>query len=58
MVLNTIIAALIATGVFSGVGAFFLFLNEERIEGLLSYMISLSAGTIFGGVFKIGRAHV
>lgn len=51
MVLNAIITALVATGLFSGIGAFFLFLEEESVENLLSYMISLSAGTIFGGVF-------
>jgi zinc and cadmium transporter len=43
--------ALILTSVLSAVGAFFLFHSKERVDNLVEYLISLSAGTIFGGVF-------
>ena len=51
MVITQIIAALIATSLLSGLGALFLGLNKDRTEKLTPYLISLSAGTIFGGVF-------
>ncbi|MFO7793800.1 MAG: ZIP family metal transporter [Candidatus Nanohaloarchaea archaeon] len=51
MVFTTIIAALIATSLLSGLGALFLGLSKDRTEKLTPYLISLSAGTIFGGVF-------
>ena len=51
MVITQIIAALIATSLLSGLGALFLGLNKERTKKLTPYLISLSAGTIFGGVF-------
>ncbi|MFB6245902.1 MAG: ZIP family metal transporter [Candidatus Nanohaloarchaea archaeon] len=51
MVVENIAAALILTGLLSGVGAFFLFVKEEALEDYLPYMVSLSVGTIFGGVF-------
>lgn len=51
MVLPTVIIALLATSLLSGLGALFLGLSEERTEKLTPYLISLSAGTIFGGVF-------
>lgn len=43
--------ALALTGVLSAIGAFFLFLSMDRVDNLVEYLISLSAGTIFGGVF-------
>ena len=43
--------ALLLTSVLSAVGAFFLFLGKDSVDNLVEYLISLSAGTIFGGVF-------
>jgi zinc and cadmium transporter len=51
MTFNWIIGSLIATSLLSGIGALFLGLSERRTEKLTPYLISLSAGTIFGGVF-------
>ncbi|MFP4038886.1 MAG: ZIP family metal transporter [Candidatus Nanohaloarchaea archaeon] len=51
MVFTTIITALFATSLLSGIGALFLGLSKERTEKLTPYLISLSAGTIFGAVF-------
>ena len=51
MVLNLITYSLIAASVLSAIGALFLGLNENTTEKLTPYLISLSAGTIFGGVF-------
>jgi zinc and cadmium transporter len=44
-------AALVLTSLLSALGALFLGLSDERIDSLTPYLISLSAGTIFGGVF-------
>jgi len=46
-----ILTALFATSLLSAIGALFLGLSEERTRRLTPYLISLSAGTIFGGVF-------
>ncbi|MFB6265943.1 MAG: ZIP family metal transporter [Candidatus Nanohaloarchaea archaeon] len=51
MVLETVIGAIVATSLLSGLGALFFFVNRDRLEGWLPYLVSLSAGTIFGGVF-------
>jgi len=51
MVIATVLTALLATSILSGIGALFLGLSEERTKKLTPYLISLSAGTIFGGVF-------
>lgn len=51
MVYITVLIALFATSILSALGALFLGLSEERTEKLTPYLISLSAGTIFGGVF-------
>jgi len=51
MVQQAIIASLLLTSVFSALGALFLFMSKEDFESFMSYLISLSAGTIFGGVF-------
>lgn len=51
MVFTTVLKALLATSVLSGIGALFLGLSKERTDKLTPYLISLSAGTIFGGVF-------
>ena len=51
MVLDLIAYSLIATSLLSGFGALFLALNNDKTEELTPYLISLSAGTIFGGVF-------
>jgi len=51
MVLDLIAYSLVATSLLSGFGALFLALNDEKTEILTPYLISLSAGTIFGGVF-------
>jgi zinc and cadmium transporter len=46
-----ILVALFLTSVLSALGAFFLFLSKDRVENLVEFLVSLSAGTIFGGVF-------
>ncbi len=51
MVLELIAYSLIATSLLSGLGALFLAVNDEKTERMTPYLISLSAGTIFGGVF-------
>jgi len=51
MVTQLIIGSIIAVSVLSGIGALFLGLSKDRTEKLTPYLISLSAGTIFGGVF-------
>jgi zinc and cadmium transporter len=51
MVYYLLAASLVATSLLSGLGALFLALNDEKTEALTPYLISLSAGTIFGGVF-------
>jgi len=49
--LTNIATALLLTSVLSAIGAFFLFISKEKVDNLVEYLISLSAGTIFGGVF-------
>lgn len=51
MVLELVIYSLVSTSLLSGLGALFLALNDEKTEAITPYLISLSAGTIFGGVF-------
>jgi len=51
MTLNNIILSLGLTAILSALGALFLFIERERMDRYVPYMISLSAGTIFGGVF-------
>jgi zinc and cadmium transporter len=51
MVFEQVVISLVATSLLSGIGAVFLALNRERLDLLTPYLISLSAGTIFGGVF-------
>ncbi|MFT4892550.1 MAG: zinc and cadmium transporter [Candidatus Nanohaloarchaea archaeon] len=51
MVQTTIIASLVITSLFSALGAFLLYISNESFERVTPYLISLSAGTIFGGVF-------
>lgn len=51
MVTQLVIGSIIAVSVLSGIGALFLGLSKDRTEKLTPYLISLSAGTIFGGVF-------
>lgn len=46
-----IIASLVATSILSAMGALFLYMSRERFDNTVPYLISLSAGTIFGGVF-------
>lgn len=43
--------ALTITALFSAIGAFFLFISDRDFEKLTPFLISLAAGTIFGGVF-------
>lgn len=49
--LTNILLAIALTSILSAIGAFFLFLSKEKVDNLVEYLISLSAGTIFGGVF-------
>lgn len=51
MDIQTVLAALILTSLFSAIGAFFLFMTEKDFEKITPFLISLAAGTIFGGVF-------
>jgi len=51
MVLQTTIIALLITSLFSAIGAFSLFITEKDFEKITPFLISLAAGTIFGGVF-------
>ena len=51
MVLALITYSLVATSLLSGLGALFLAINDEKTQKMTPYLISLSAGTIFGGVF-------
>ncbi|MBC5792869.1 MAG: ZIP family metal transporter [Nanohaloarchaea archaeon] len=51
MVYKNILLSIGITAVLSALGALFLFVEKERMERYIPYMISLSAGTIFGGVF-------
>lgn len=51
MVNELIFGALVATALLSAIGAFFLFISRSDFENIISYLISLSVGTIFGGVF-------
>ncbi|WEL19703.1 ZIP family metal transporter [Candidatus Nanohalococcus occultus] len=51
MVQQTILLSLIVTSLFSALGASFLYTSKENFEKMMPYMISLSAGSIFGGVF-------
>lgn len=45
------LTALTITALFSAIGAFFLFISDRDFEKLTPFLISLAAGTIFGGVF-------
>ena len=49
--LTSTATALILTSVLSAIGAFFLFISKDKVDNIVEYLISLSAGTIFGGVF-------
>lgn len=51
MALQTVLTALVTTSVFSAIGALFLFVTEKDFERITPFLISLAAGTIFGGVF-------
>lgn len=51
MVQTSIILSLVLTSLFSATGAFLLYISNESFERITPYLISLSAGTIFGGVF-------
>ncbi|MFQ3307935.1 MAG: zinc and cadmium transporter [Candidatus Nanohaloarchaea archaeon] len=51
MSLHQTLIALGITALFSAIGAFFLFISDRDFEKLTPFLISLAAGTIFGGVF-------
>jgi zinc and cadmium transporter len=51
VVSENVFIALFITSIFSAVGAFLLYTSEERFNQLKPYLLSLSAGAIFGGVF-------
>lgn len=51
MVIGQIFSSLLAVSILSAVGALFLGLNKTETESITPFLISLSAGTIFGGVF-------
>jgi zinc and cadmium transporter len=51
MVLELVFTAIVAASLISATGAFFLAMSAERAQRITPYLISLSAGTIFGGVF-------
>jgi len=51
MIFQIVFASILATSILSGFGALFLGLSKDHTETLIPYLISLSAGTMFGGVF-------
>lgn len=51
MVLEAVAASLVVASLFSALGAFLLFVSERNLERVTPYLVSLAAGTIFGGVF-------
>lgn len=51
MPVEDIILGLLVTSLFSALGAFSLFVSRGDLDRITPYLISLSAGTIFGGVF-------
>jgi len=51
MAITEILIALTFTSIFSAIGAFFLFVSQKNLEKITPFLISLAAGTIFGGVF-------
>ena len=51
MVFTSVMLSLLITSVFSAAGAFFLYVSRDRFDDVMPYLISLSAGAIFGGVF-------
>lgn len=51
MTFQIVLASILATSILSGFGALFLGLSKDHTETLIPYLISLSAGTMFGGVF-------
>lgn len=51
MARTQILISLLIASIFSAIGAFLIYISEENFENISQYLISLSAGTIFGGVF-------
>lgn len=51
MVIGHILSSLFAVSVLSAIGALFLGLDRTKTDKITPFLISLSAGTIFGGVF-------
>lgn len=49
--LTPIVGSLVFVSLFSAIGALLLFLSEDRYQTIVPYLVSLSVGTIFGGVF-------
>ncbi len=49
--LTRIAGSLVFVSLFSAGGALLLFLSNDRYQAVAPYLVSLSAGTIFGGVF-------
>jgi len=49
--LTRIAGSLVFVSLFSAAGALLLFLSDDRYRAVAPYLVSLSAGTIFGGVF-------
>lgn len=44
-------ASLLFTSLFSALGGFLLFVSDERYKAVSPFLLSLAAGTMFGGVF-------
>lgn len=44
-------ASIVGVSLFSGIGAFLLFFTDNQYDAVSPYLLSLSAGTMFGGVF-------
>lgn len=51
MVFQVVFGSIVLISILSGIGALFLGFSEERMQRITPYLISLSAGSIFGGVF-------
>jgi len=46
-----ILGSVLAAAVLAAIGAVFLFMTEDELDRILIYLVSLSAGAIFGGTF-------
>lgn len=48
---TAILLSLLLTSLLAGIGALLLFLKKDNLDRILVYLVALSTGAIFGGVF-------